>query len=79
MVLNKAPMAWKIVFAIQWPVAVLLFLALWIPEYVFTHITTLSTPLLPPAKIYDLLKNDGALDLRHGFSHKAKQRQHVLR
>ncbi|PYH85288.1 putative MFS sugar transporter [Aspergillus uvarum CBS 121591] len=32
MVPNKAPVAWKIVFAIQWPVAVLLFLALLIPE-----------------------------------------------
>jgi hypothetical protein len=34
LVLNKAPVAWKIVFAIQWPVAVLLFLTLFVPEYV---------------------------------------------
>ncbi|KAJ5683419.1 hypothetical protein N7462_006584 [Penicillium macrosclerotiorum] len=32
MVTNTAPIAWKVVFAIQWPVAVLLFSALWIPE-----------------------------------------------
>lgn len=34
LVSNKAPVAWKIVFAIQWPVAVLLFLTLFVPEYV---------------------------------------------
>jgi hypothetical protein len=38
MVTNTAPIAWKIVFSIQWPVAVLLFSALWVPEYVKTSI-----------------------------------------
>ncbi|KAJ6032519.1 hypothetical protein N7540_003251 [Penicillium herquei] len=32
MVLNKAPVAWKVVFSIQWPVAVLLLLVLLVPE-----------------------------------------------